>query len=73
MKDYNFDRELGAWLEEKRIAKGYSLQQVADKLGVTKTAVHCWEKGKRSLYAQTLMDYCNVVHADIEEFVRKEQ
>ena len=67
MKD-NFDVKLGEWLRAKREEKHYTLQYVADQLGVTKTAVHCWENGKRSLYAKTFMDLCAVLGADPEDF-----
>lgn len=70
MKDKEFDITLGKWLEEKRNEKGYSLQYVADRLGCSKTAVHCWEKGKRSMYASTLRDYCDVLGVDLNEFVK---
>ena len=65
----SFDVRLGQWLEKKRNEKGYSLQYVADRLGCSKTAVHCWEKGKRSMYAKTLKAYCEVLGIDLQEFI----
>jgi transcriptional regulator with XRE-family HTH domain len=67
----NFDVHLGSWLKQKRNDKGMTLQEVADRMGVTRTAVHCWETGKRSMYASTLMDYCNVLGADLDEYIKK--
>ncbi len=67
----NFDVHLGSWLKQKRNDKGMTLQEVADRMGVTRTAVHCWEAGKRSMYASTLMDYCNVLGADLDEYIKK--
>ncbi len=67
----NFDIHIGSWLKQKRNDKGMTLQEVADRMGVTRTAVHCWETGKRSMYASTLMDYCNVLGADLDEYIKK--
>lgn len=39
MRDDNFDKSLGAWLKSKRIEKGYTMQFLADRLGVTRTAI----------------------------------
>jgi transcriptional regulator with XRE-family HTH domain len=67
----NFDVHLGSWLKQKRNDKGMTLQEVADRMGVTRTAVHCWETGKRSMYASTLMDYSNVLGVDLDEYIKK--
>ncbi len=67
----DFDVHLGSWLKEKRNDRGMTLQEVADRLGVTRSAVHLWENGKRSMYASTLMDYCNVLGADLDEYIKK--
>lgn len=72
MKDNDFDIRLGQWLKAKRQEQHRSLQSVADALGVTRTAVHCWETGKRSLYASTLLDVCAVLGADLNEFTEQE-
>ena len=36
----NTNDRIGAWLQENRIEKGYSQQQVADMLGVSRIAFH---------------------------------
>lgn len=69
MKD-DINTKIGAWLSEKRKAKGMTMQEVAERLGVTKTAVHYWETGKRTIYAYQMMDYCAIVGADPEDLVR---
>lgn len=74
MKKYNtkeFNILLGTFLKAKREQKGISQQQLADKLGVTKTAVSYWESGKRSMYASTLMDYCNAIDYDVNDIIGK--
>lgn len=61
---------IGRWLAEKRDEKGLSQQAVADRLGVTRTAVHYWESGKRTIYAVNLIDYCRAIGADPEDIIR---
>lgn len=67
MKDNEmFDINLGRALRAEREKKGMTQPEVAEKLGVTKVAVHQWEAGKRSMYAQTLSEYCRVLGVSIE-------
>lgn len=68
MKDTN--ALIGEWLAEQRKTKGWSQQYVADHLGCTRTAVHYWESGKRTIYAVNLVDYCHLLNADIEELTK---
>ena len=65
----NMNTAIGQWLARQREAKGYSQQYVADRLGVTRTAVHYWETGKRTIYAVTMMDYCKAIGADPNELI----
>lgn len=67
MNNERFNRELGSNLRNKREKAGLTQQQVADKLGVTKVAVHQWESGKRNMYAQTLIDYCKILGVTLDE------
>lgn len=62
-----FDKKLGATLRERREQKNYSLEYVADRLGVSKNAVSHWELGKRSMYAETLKAYCTVLGCSMQE------
>lgn len=67
MDDIN--RFIGEWLADYRIQKDVTQQELADKLGVTRTAVHYWETGKRRMYAYQLMDYCEALGIDAQELV----
>lgn len=67
MKDMN--KELGAWLKQKRTEKGMTLQQVADKLGVNRSTIQRYEKANLQLYASTLIDLCKIYDADLTEFI----
>lgn len=60
---------IGKWLAEKREEKDLSQQYVADRLGVTRTAVHYWESGKRTIYAVNLIEYCMVLGVDPREII----
>ncbi len=66
-----FDIKLGGWLEEQRKARHLSQAEVARRMNVTKTAVHCWEKGKRKLYADTLLHYCKVTGINLQDFLER--
>jgi len=67
MKDYN--RAIGEWLAKERKKQRISQRKMADMLGVSKSAIHYWETGKRTIYAQTMMDYCEALHADPNELM----
>ena len=60
---------IGEWLKEKREERSLSLQQAANKIGVAKTTIYYWEKGKRSIYADDLINYAKALGADINELV----
>lgn len=74
MKDNITNKKIGAWLAQEREKRGFSQQYVADILGVTKTAVHYWETGKRTIYAINFIDYCKAIGANptdcIEEITK---
>lgn len=53
MIDYN--RAIGEWLAKERKKQRISQRKMADILGVSKSAIHYWETGKRTIYAQTMM------------------
>lgn len=69
MKSYN--KKIGAYLAKQRRAKKVSQQQLADRLGVTRTAVHYWETGKRTIYADQMLQYCDSLGIDPAELVRR--
>lgn len=69
MKDMNV--ELGIWLRQKRIDKNMSLQQVADKFGVHRSTIHCYETAKHTVTASMLIDLCKIYDADPTEFINQ--
>lgn len=68
--DEKIDIRIGSWLADQRKKRGFTMQEVADRLGVTKTAVHYWESGKRSMYARHVLAYCEAIGIDADELVR---
>lgn len=68
MKNYN--KKIGAYLAKERRAKKVSQQQLADRMGVTKTAVHYWETGKRTIYADQMLEYCDQLGIDPQDLVK---
>lgn len=69
-KNKELNTEIGAWLAHHRKLRGLSQAEVAERLGVTKTAVHYWETGKRMIYAKTMLDYCRLLDLDPQDLVK---
>lgn len=44
-----------------------TMQQAAEKYNVSKSTICTWEKGTRSISAVDLVNYSNVLHADLNE------
>lgn len=65
----NYNEAIGAWLMNERIKRGLSQQDIADRLGTTRTAVHYWESGKRTIYAVNMINYCNALNVDPAELI----
>ena len=70
MKDEMMNKKIGEWLVERRTRAGLTLQQVADRFGVSKVAVHYWEVGKNGMSASQLMHFCQIVGADPDDLRR---
>ena len=67
MKNYN--QKIGAYLAKQRRAKKITQKQLAEKMGVTKTAVSYWETGKRTIYAEQMLEYCDTIGIDAGDLV----
>lgn len=69
MEKTNMNSKVGAWMLQKRKEAGLSQQEVADRMGHTRTAVHYWESGKRTIYATHLMEFCKALNIDPMDMV----
>lgn len=71
MTDKEFNETLGAILRTERKRREWSLQYVAERVGVSPAAVHYWETGKKTLSARSLARYCDVLGVSIDYVFRK--
>lgn len=53
--------EIGHKIARARIAAGLTQQEVADRMGVTASAVSRWENGSRDLRVEDLMALANAL------------
>ena len=67
----NYNKKIGAYLAKERKAKKISQQQIADTLGVSKSAVSCWELDKRTIYAEQMISYCDALGIDPQDLVKE--
>lgn len=65
----NFSKDLGRWLTEQRKRAKLTQQQVADRMGCTNTRIGNWEQGIRDMNAKDLVQYCEIINADMDELV----
>lgn len=68
MTDYNV--AIGRWLANRRESLGLQQSDVGERLGVTKSAVHYWETGQRTIKADIMLLYCEILNADPQELIR---
>lgn len=69
MKNEDMNAKIGAWMRKKRQEARLSQQEVAERMGHTRTAVYYWENGKRTIYATNLLEFCKVMNIDPLEAV----
>ena len=61
-----FDEKLGYVLKKERKAKKIYQPEVARKMHVSKMAVSNWENGKRSMTAENLKAYCDILGVPVQ-------
>ena len=49
-------------IQDRRIAKGLTVAQLAKKIGVARKTVYCWEKGTSSPTADNLREISKVLN-----------
>ena len=71
MKEKEFNIRLGKTLREERKRIGYSIYDVAERIGVSKSTVSYWENGERTMSALYLKMYCDVLNIGLDDFVKR--
>lgn len=59
---------IGKQLKELRLSRGWRQVEVADKIGLSRSAISNIEAGKRALTLDTLKKFCEVFAIDISFF-----
>lgn len=59
-------------IKELRLSRHWTLQQLADKCGVTKQSVHIWETGKQNISRQSLEMLCDVFNVQMDYLLCKQ-
>lgn len=67
MKNYNAD--IGEFLAKSRKARGLTQSDIALALGVSKVTIHYWETGKRTIDANTMFAYCDLLNIQPQDLV----
>ena len=60
--------KIGKQLKELRKSRGWRQLEVADKVGLSRSAISNIESGKRSLTLTTLQRFCELYNIDISYF-----
>ena len=64
-------RALAARLREAREARGWTQQQVADRLGMARTTIVAIEKGERRLKPQELIELASLLGRSVSELLQR--
>ena len=59
-------------IKERREALGLSQEQLAERLGVTQTSEHKWERGKAMPSTAKLPKLAELFHCTIDDLFRRE-
>ena len=72
MKDHELDKRIGFELRSQRLLRRMSLEEVADKMGVSsRNTISYLELGKKSIEVDELIKYCEIVGCDWKEIMLK--
>lgn len=72
MKDTEFDfyKKMGSYLQSLRTQKGFTQNEIAKRIGVTRQAICNYENGTRPMTAKLFVDYCKAIGADIADVIK---
>ena len=72
MKEHELDKRIGFELRSYRLLRRMSLEEVADKMGVSsRNTISYLELGKKSIEVDELIKYCEIVNCDWKEVMLK--
>lgn len=71
MNDQAFYKELGLIFKDVRTEHNMSQQDVADRIGVTRSCYANWEQGIRSIDMVSFYKLCNVFLLDPNDVINK--
>ena len=61
-------QKIGKQLKELRLSRGWRQIEVADKIGMSRSAISNIEAGKRALTLTTLKKFCELYQIDVSYF-----
>lgn len=64
---------LGKRMKELRERSGLSLSEVASRLGMSKSSIHAYEKGKARLYWDTMIHLCRIYGVSYDDIATEIQ
>ena len=64
-------KEFGAYIREVREKRGLYQYDVADQLGVSRSYYTHIENGLRDIYFSSVVDICNILELDLNEFMER--
>lgn len=56
-------------LKAARVNAGYTQDQIAETLGVSRSTIIKWESGKSKMRAAFLLAFCSVTHTDVDDII----
>lgn len=59
-------------IKELRNARGWTQQQLAERVGVTKQSVSIWENGKQAISRESLETLCDVFNVQMDYILCKQ-
>ena len=60
--------QIGGKLRQIRLDKGYTLETVAEKIGLTIKAIQLYEMGQRKISNPTIAKLLKIYHYDLDQF-----
>lgn len=66
-----FFKTLGVSIKEARQRRGYTQQQLADRMNVSRSCIANWEKGTRVINVVDVLTLCDILNVKASELTEK--